>query len=195
MGSGLFRGERLGYRKKIVVVIPEHRTPRHQLHFRHLRKFPDSVLNPKLRGLSIYPSPRRQKAPAKLSAVVGQYDASPCRTRLQCRRESGWPSPGNQNVAMSVHPVVFVGVRGPRRLPKSRRLANYPFICLPHTAGPHERLVIEAGRQESGQLAVNGCEVMIHTGPAVHTLQDHTIGEVHLRGPEVGCGARASADL
>ena len=86
-------------------------------------------------------------------------------------------------------------IRRARRAPEPPGPAQRPLVERPRTRGAQERLVIEAGREQPRQAAVDGADVELQRRPAVLRLRLEPGVQLELGGADVRFGARVAADL
>src|SRR5215472_1017400 len=87
---------------------------------------------------------------------------------------------------MSVNPIVMLCVGKFRCRSEPRCLANPLFVAWPQTPRPHERLVIEASRDEPPECTAHRHEIEPDARPAVDASRYQAIVELHFGGACVG---------
>ena len=97
-------------------------------------------------------APHRRRAGEEASPedgpVLDEDDPRPGAGRRLRRHQAGRAGADDEHVAEGVAAVVTVGVGLDRRPAQTRRLADEVLVEPPPRAGPHERLVVEAGREQ-----------------------------------------------
>ena len=135
------------------------------------------------------------RLPAQLLLLVDQDDPRPRPARLQCGGDARRARAGDEHVAVGVHLVVSVDVGRIRGDTQAARLSQLVFVEGPERPRPHECLVVEAGRQEARDEAVDGAQVEVDGGPAVDARRLQSVVQLDLRGDVVGQRVCAGPEL
>ena len=188
-------GHPLGDGQKVVVVVAKHRRPFEHPHLGESGQFGGGGGHPLERGPAADLLARAEQRAAQLVLFVSHDDAGAGAAGGQGRGQSGRATAHHQDVAMGMHLFVNVGIGFLGRGAQSRHPADEELIAAPKAARPHERLVIEAGREQCADEARPGAEVETHAGPAVLRAGDEALEYLDLCGPRIGLGARTRPQL
>ena len=135
----------------------------------------------------------RSQAAAESGRIVGDDDPRARARRGERRHQPAGSGAHHQHVAEGVAAIVVVGVGLVRSAPEPRRLADEVLVELPPRARPHERLVVEPGREELRGDVAQRAHVEVERGPVVLAAGDEPVEELDLRRLQVGFGAGALA--
>ncbi len=140
---------------------------------------------------------RAEQAAARRGVLVAEDHARAAAGGGAGRGESGRTAADDQHVAMAVLVLVGVGVRRARAAAHPGGVADHVLVAQPPAGRgrPHERLVVEARREQPREHVVERADVEAHRRPAVLARGDETGVELDLRGARVGLGARAAREL
>src|SRR6478672_12673108 len=111
------------------------------------------------------------KMSAELIPLVNENDT---RTGVAGRKRSGNPgraAADHQNIAMVVAFLVSIGIRHIRRASETCGAPYEALVPHPCIAGPHESLVIEAGRQHTRAQIRDGAEIRLHAWPSIDAVR------------------------
>ena len=192
-------GQALRHHHHVVGVISERRRPGQDRNVGQRGKLGLCLSNPGTgvqivdrRGLRAL---REQRA-AQREVAVDHHDAGAGAGGGERRGQAGRAGANHQHVAMGVDMVVDVRVGMPRRPPKTGGGADQPLNPPPHTAPPHERLVVEPGRQQRREDLGRPADIEIHPWPDVLRPGVEAVIQLDLGGPRVRFGVRpARRDL
>ena len=154
-------GQPLAERDVIVVEMPEDGRPRQDPHVLPAAQFLERARHPRPRGEAVDRRGRVvQEAPAGPVLLVGQYDAL---ARCRCGEGGGQPrrsATGDQHIGMNVGMNVVIRVGRRRCRPEARRAPDEGLVDLrPGLGRPHERLVVEAGREQRRGDVVENADI------------------------------------
>ena len=175
-------GEPLDQPEVVMREVTEGRRARHHAHARvpgELCQAPASqasAISPSM--LAAQPS---SSEPPGSGLLVGDDHASAARGGRERRGEPGRPGADDQHVAMreALRVAVRVGLR--RRTAKARGAADQRLIeRRPGRARPHERLVVEAGREDRRQEIVRPPKIEAQLRPAVLRMRLEPVVELDL---------------
>ena len=173
-------------------VVAERRTSREKADLVHGAQLRQRRLQPVPCPLGPDSPAAGQQASAELLLLVDQDDSRSGAARLQSGRDAGRARSDYEHVAVGVHLVVPVRVGLRRRDTQTAGLSELTLVEGPERPGPHEGLVVEAGRKEARDEAVDGAQVEADRRPAVDARRLQAVVELDLGGDVVGqrLGAR-----
>ena len=111
--------------------------------------------------------------------------------------EPGRSAADHQHVAVRVLMLIAVRIRYGGTTAHSRGVPNKVFVAQPpaRRRRPHERLVVEACRQQPRQYVVDRSDVEAKRRPAVLTGGDEALEQLLRRSAHIGFGARSPCEL
>ena len=180
---------------EVVVVVSERGASREEADLVHAAQLRQRRFQPVPCPLGPDSPAAGQQAAAELLLLVDQDDSRAGAARLQGGRDAGRARPDHEHVAVGVHLVVPVRVRLRRRDPQAAGLSELTLVEGPERPGPHEGLVVETGRKEARDEAVDGAQVEADRRPAVDARRLQAVVELDLRGYVVGQSLRACPEL
>jgi hypothetical protein len=167
----------LKQREEVLRVISERGGARQHADIRPVRQLRHDTGKPGPCRLAIDLFLRLgQKAAAEFFLLVADDDTRTTLGGRKSGRESGRAGANHQDVASGVPVRVLVGIGLSRRTAEPGRGPDEGLVQLsPRPARPHEGLVVEACRDESGQRSVQRTHVQRERRPAVLTGRAQTI--------------------
>ena len=188
-------GQLLRDRDEVVVLIAERVAARKDLHFRHLAQFGFDLLHPLQRRLAVDFRAARQQRAAEFRLIVDENHARARQARRMRRRQPRRPAADHQHVAMREALVVAIGVEMLGRLAETRCIADHFFVLRPELARPHERLVVEARRNEARELLVDRHAIVLDVRLRVHARRDESLIQLDFRRARIRHRVRAGFEL
>ena len=177
---------------QIVVVVAERRGARQERHLGQARKLAQGALDPGERRGILDLLPLGQQPAAEARLLVDQDHPRPGTPGSERCREAGRPAADHQDVAMGVALVVAIGIGLQRRFAQARGAPDQALVDPgPERGRPFEGLVVEAGREDRAEQAVQRHQVEGERGPAVLAPGDQPVLELGHGRPAVGLGPRA----
>ena len=169
-----------------MVVEAERGGPGENRHLRLVRQRRGAVRDPGEGGLAPELAPGPEQAPPELRLVVGEDHPGARPGGGERRGEPGRPSAHDEHVAEGVALVVPVRVRTVRGAPVPGHPADRPLVPVPAGARPHERLVVEPGRQHPAESLQAAREIEAKRGPAVDGVRFEPLDQFHHRPRSMG---------
>ena len=190
-------GDTLAQSDEVAVVTAECRGARQQRDLRALGERCRRGADPRCRGRIADERVRAEKAPAERGVLVADDHARPRMCRGARRGKSRWARADDEHVAVRVLMLVVIRIGCARGAAHPGSAADHVLVAHPglRRCRPHERLVVEACRNEPRRHVVDGTDVEAKRRPAVLARRDQSVVERLDRRAHVGLGARAFADL
>ena len=127
-----------------------------------------------------------EQHPPRRPSVVGDHHPGAAAGRGQRRLKPRRTRPRDQHVAMVKALLVRVPAGSSGRSSKARHPADEPSVEVPPAGRPHERLVVEPGREQRRQPVVDRPQVEADARPAVDAACAQAVPEQEGRRPCVG---------
>ena len=179
-----------------MVVEAAHRRSRQHRHFGHGCELGACACGPVERGPAVDLAGLAEQPPPELRLLVGNHDARPRARRRERRREACGAAARHHHVAVRKAPGVAVRVGQRRRPAHPCRVADELLVhALPPRPRPHERLVVEPGREQRSERAAHRPEVERDRGPAVLAACGEALVELDHRGADIGLRPGAFLEL
>jgi hypothetical protein len=137
----------------------------------------------------------RKQAAAELALLIDQYHPCPAAPGGEGRGKSRRSSTDHKHIAMRIASLVTIGIGRHRRTTQSGSLANVMLIGHPQRLRPHEGLVVEPGRQQPAEPAVDYTDIMFQGWPAIDRGGRQVVIQLGLRGAGIGHRVRTFVDL
>lgn len=188
-------GEPLHDGHEVVILIAERGAAREDAHVGQLRELRLDLLDPLQRRLAVDLRAAREQAAAQLALIVDEDHARTVDGRRMRGREPRRAAADDEHVAVRVALVVAVGVERVGRLAEAGRLADLLFVLRPQIARPHERLVVEARRQEARELLHHRHPVVLERRLRVYARRDEPLIQLDLGRARVRHRVRAGFEL
>ena len=188
-------GDTFEHGDEVVVVVSERGASREEADLVHGAQLRQPRFQPVPCPLGPDGPAAGQQASAELLLLVDQDDSRSGAARLQSGRDAGRARPDHEHVAVGVHLVVPVRVGLRRRDTQAAGLSELTLVEGPERPGPHEGLVVEAGRKEARDEAVDGAQVEADRRPAVDARRLQAVVQLDLGGDVVGQRLRARPEL
>ena len=135
-----------------------------------------------------------RRLPPRAGASSRRITRAPERAAVSAAISPAGPAPRDEHVAEGVAAIVVIGVGLVRGPPESRRLADEVLVEHPPRAGPHERLVVEPGREQLRGGVAERSHVEFERRPAVLAGGGESVVELDPGRLQVRLGPGSCAD-
>ncbi len=154
-------GDAFGERDKIVVVITKGGRARQNPHIGQGLQLGKNLLRPFITGQTVDDRAGIEtQGSADVRILIHQNDAGASFRGRKRSCETGDTGAGHQHVAMGITSGIMIRIRLARRLAEAGGAADQRFVNLvPGGLRPHERLVVETGREHRRQKIVDGAQI------------------------------------
>ena len=171
--------------QEIVIEVPCDRGSRQHPHVLHRVEFGRDPAAPAGLGSRLVGGHVQERA-ARLAAFVGQNDPRAVAAGGLRSGHSRGPGADDQHVAVRVHPFVPVRVLSGGRTAHTRHPPDRSLVEMPAAMRPHERLVVEACRNQPVGDIDDGSGIEPDAGPAVHAGRSQSLVKLDPGGLQVG---------
>ena len=191
--AGRFRGQvirpSLQGQQEVVLVVACHGGPGQDLDLRQRSQLFHHSVDPSPAGKTLDPAAAPEQSASRFVPFVHEDHAGAGASRLQGRGQAGRAGSRHEDVAVGVHVVVVVGIGAGGDHAETGGLADLMLVPPPGPRRPHEGLVVEAGRHQAREPAVDGPQVELDAGKDVDAPGRQAVVELHLGGHQVGLRA------
>ncbi len=178
------------------IVGAEHRRSEQQAHVGQRRKLRNGRPRPVGAAHVSDGAPLAEKPAAEGEALLGENDPGSRTRRGKRRHQPGRSRSDDEHVAEGVGLFVGVGIALDRSATEAGSAPDHRLVdLLPERRRPHERLVVEARREDRRQQSVDGQKIERQRRPAILALRFETVVKLGSRRFRIGFAARARAQL
>ena len=185
----------LGQRQQVVVLIAEGGGARQQGHLGQCGQRLQGLRQPGCCRLPGHGRVAGQQPAAHLVLLVAQDHPRARAAGGQCRRQAGRAGAHDQHVAVRMALVIAVGVGHGGRCAQAAGSADVALEEVPGGLRGHEGLVIEAGRDQACEPAVDGTQVEVDARAGVDGARAQAVHQFDLGHARIGHRAGAVPQL